>query len=273
LLLYLVDGDVVFANTVKMVMNSFVTFQDGQDFLLMMEVSAYDGGYSEYIIVPSYRFLINVDKQFSMHPEQLAPLTDAGLTPYRAIKKIRHLLGPGKTIAIFGIGGLGSYAVQYAKILGQSSTVIALDRKEEKLQLAEKFGADYIVNVSANSQNIRNEIIEITKGRGGVDVVIDCVGAEDTIEDSCRILNKGGCLVMVGLFGSQIKMPLVRTVLQEYQLYGSLWGNYSELSEVIELAKANKIKHNIQKFPLSEINESIGLLKKGEILGRGVVIP
>jgi D-arabinose 1-dehydrogenase-like Zn-dependent alcohol dehydrogenase len=68
-------------------------------------------------------------------------------------------------------------------------------------------------------------------------------------------------------------MPLVRAVLQEYQLYGSLWGNYSELSEVIELAKANKIKHNIQKFPLSEINESIGLLKKGEILGRGVVSP
>jgi propanol-preferring alcohol dehydrogenase len=236
-------------------------------------LSAYDGGYSEYIMVPSYRFLISVDKQFSMHPEQLAPLTDAGLTPYRAIKKIRHMLGPGKTIAIFGIGGLGSYAVQYAKILGQSSTVIALDRKEEKLQLAEKFGADYIVNVSANSQNIRNEIIKMTKGRGGVDVVIDCVGAEDTIEDSCRILNKGGSLVIVGLFGSQIKMPLVRTVLQEYQLYGSLWGNYSELSEVIELAKANKIKHNIQKFPLSEINEAIGLLKKGEILGRGVVIP
>jgi propanol-preferring alcohol dehydrogenase len=236
-------------------------------------LSAYDGGYSEYIMVPSYRFLISVDKHFSMHPEELAPLTDAGLTPYRAIKKIRHLLGPGKTIAIFGIGGLGSYAVQYAKILGQSSTVIALDRKEEKLQLAEKSGADYVVNVSANSQNIRNEIIKMTKGRGGVDVVIDCVGAEDTIEDSCRILNKGGSLVIVGLFGSQIKMPLVRTVLQEYQLYGSLWGNYSELSEVIELAKANKIKHNIQKFPLSEINEAIGLLKKGEILGRGVVIP
>jgi alcohol dehydrogenase, propanol-preferring len=222
-------------------------------------------------MIPSYRFLIKVDKQFNMHPEQLAPLTDAGLTPYRAIKKIRHLLGPGKTIAIFGIGGLGSYAVQYARILGQSSTVIALDRKEEKLQLAATFGADYIVNVS-NGRNIRNEITEITKGRG-VDVVIDCVGAEDTIEDSSRIISKGGVLVIVGLFGSQIKMPLVRTVLQEYQLYGSLWGNYSELSEVIELAKANKIKHNIQKFPLSEINDAIQLLKKGEIVGRGVVIP
>ena len=241
-------------------------------------LSAYDGGFSEYIIVPSYRFLIKVGNLFtsssSIRPEELAPLTDAGLTPYRAIKKIRHLLGPGKTIAIFGIGGLGSYAIQYAKTLGQSSTVIALDRNEERLKLAEKFGADYAVNVS-NSQNIRSEILsKITEGRRtGVDVVIDCVGAEATVEDSCRILNKGGSLVVVGLFGSQIKIPLVRAVLQEYQVYGSLWGNYNELCEVIELAKAGKIKHNIQKFPLSEINEAIQLLKNGEIVGRGVIIP
>ena len=241
-------------------------------------LSAYDGGYSEYIIVPSYRFLIKVGNLFTrssnIRPEELAPLTDAGLTPYRAIKKIRHLLGPGKTIAIFGIGGLGSYAIQYAKTLGQSSTVIALDRNEERLKLAEKFGADYVVNVS-NSQNIRSEILsKITEGRRtGVDVVIDCVGAEATVEDSCRILNKGGSLVVVGLFGSQIKIPLVRAVLQEYQVYGSLWGNYNELCEVIELAKAGKIKHNIQKFPLSEINEAMQLLKNGEIVGRGVIIP
>jgi propanol-preferring alcohol dehydrogenase len=63
--------------------------------------------------------------------------------------------------------------------------------------------------------------------------------------DSLRILSKGGILGIVGLFGSQIKMPLVRTVLQAYQLYGSLWGNYNELREVIELAKSNKIKHII----------------------------
>jgi alcohol dehydrogenase, propanol-preferring len=242
-------------------------------------LSDYDGGYSEYIMVPTYRFLIKVGKwltsnSYNIRPEELAPLTDAGLTPYRAIKKIRHLLGPGKTIAIFGIGGLGSYAIQYAKILGQSSTVIALDRIEEKLRLAEKFGADHVVNVS-KSQNIRSEIkSKLSEGKEmGVDVVIDCVGADATVEDSCRILNKGGSLVVVGLFGSQIKIPLVRAVLQEYQAYGSLWGNYIELREVIELAKTGKIKHSIQKFPLNEINEAIQLLKNGRIVGRGVVIP
>ena len=241
-------------------------------------LSDYDGGYSEYILIPTYRFLIKVDKQltksYNIRPEVLAPLTDAGLTPYRAIKKIRHLLGPGKNIAIFGIGGLGSYAIQYAKILGQSSTLIALDHSEEKLQLAEKLGADHVVNVS-KSQNIRGRTTnKIAEDKGiGVDVVIDCVGADTTIEDSCRILNKGGSLVVVGLFGSQIKIPLVRAVLQEYQVYGSLWGNYSELHEVIELVKTGKVKHNIEKFSLNEINEAIDLLKNGKIIGRGVVIP
>ena len=238
-------------------------------------LSDYDGGYSEYIMVPTYRFLIKVDKQlttnsYNIRPEELSPpLTDAGLTPYRAIKKIRHLLGPGKSIAIFGIGGLDSYAIQYAKILGQSSTVIALNGTEEKTQLAEKFGAHHVVNVS-KLQNIRSEITsKISEGKGtGVDVVIDCVGADATIEDSCKILNKGGSIVVVGLFGSQIKIPLVRAVLQEYQAYGLLWGNYSELREVIELAKTGKINHSIQKFPLNEINEAIQLLKNGKIVGR-----
>ena len=72
--------------------------------------------------------------------------------------------------------------------------------------------------------------------------------------------------MIVGLFGNQIKMPLVRKILQEYQLYGLLWGNYNELCEVIELAKVNKIKHNIKKFPLAEINEAILLLKEVKLL-------
>ena len=74
-------------------------------------------------------------------------------------------------------------------------------------------------------------------------MVIDCVGAENTIYDSIRFLNKRGILVVVGLFGTNIKIPLVPSVTNEYSIYGSLWGNYNELSEVIELAKEGKVKH------------------------------
>src|SRR5438093_820315 len=81
------------------------------------------------IIVQTYRFLLNVKdyQKCGIKPNELAALTDAGLTPYRAIKKIRHLLEPGTNIAIVGVGGLGSYAIQYAKIFGAGSNVLAID--------------------------------------------------------------------------------------------------------------------------------------------------
>jgi propanol-preferring alcohol dehydrogenase len=235
-------------------------------------LSSFDGGFSDNILVPSYRFLIKIDKKYGLKPEELAPLTDAGVTPYRAIKKVRHLLGPGTSIAVFGIGGLGSYGIQYARLLAPNSKTIAVDHNEEKLQLAEKLGgAVYAIN-SKKSQDIKSEVFRITEGQG-VNVVVDCVGSEETIRDSVRILRKGGVLVVVGLFGNQIGMPLVASVINEYQVLCSLWGNYNELREVIELAKQHKIKHSIQKFSLSDVNKATELLRSGHIDGRGVIMP
>src|SRR5262249_45071356 len=81
--------------------------------------------------------------------EQLAPLTDAGLTPYRGIKKLRDAgaLGPDRVIGVFGIGGLGSYAVQYAKILGSGARVVAFARNADKLAVAKDYGADYAISI------------------------------------------------------------------------------------------------------------------------------
>lgn len=243
-----------------------------------------DGGFSEYLLVDSYRFLINVTDSHEIASsgtkfriEEIAPLTDAGLTPYRAIKTVRNMLGPGKSIGIVGIGGLGYYAVQYAKMLGQSSVVVAFDLKEEKLKLAQEAGADFTINISTSSKEsnlpqIKEEVSRITKGKG-IDVIIDCVGAENTIYNSIRLLSKGGCLVIVGLFGNNIKAPLVPSVLNEYKICGSLWGNYNELREVLWLATNGRIKPRISKFPLSDINDAIDLLKNGKILGRGVIVP
>ncbi|MFL6486086.1 MAG: hypothetical protein ACJ71D_05160 [Nitrososphaera sp.] len=75
-----------------------------------------DGGYSEYVHVPSYQYLVNLWTGSNLRPVALPTLADAGLTPYRAIKRVRHLLGPGKSVAVIGLGGLGFYGIQYAKI-------------------------------------------------------------------------------------------------------------------------------------------------------------
>lgn len=232
-------------------------------------LSQRDGGYAEYIAVPSYRFLVKVPKKGGLNPEELAPLTDAGLTPYRAVRKVRHMLGPGTSIAVVGMGGLGSYGIQYARLLAPHSIVIAIDRNDNKLSLAGDFGADHTIN---STRDIRKEVLQITGGRG-VDVVIDTVGAENTISDSVRILAKGGTLVVVGLFGGQIKIPILPAVVNEYQVLTSLWGNYNELKEVIELASQRKIKHVYQRFPLTEINRAIDLLRHGQIAGRAVIVP
>lgn len=232
-------------------------------------LSQHDGGYSQYILVPSYRFLIKVDGASRLTPQELAPLTDAGLTPYRAVRRFRHMLVPGTSIAVVGIGGLGSYGVQYARLLAPNSTVIAIDRSEKKLELARKFGADHGISLGDDA---KRAVKDLTHGRG-IDVIVDCVAAPNTTSLSISLLAKGGALAVVGLFGSQISVPVLPAIMNEYCVTGSLWGNYTELCEVIELAKQNKIRHSLQTFKLDSINNAIDKLREGQIVGRAVVVP
>jgi alcohol dehydrogenase, propanol-preferring len=106
-------------------------------------------------------------------------LTDAGLTTHRAIKKVKSVLGPGKSIGIIGMGGLGSYAIQYAKILSSASSVLAFDINDDKLTLAKQNGADHIINIKGKkAAEVLNEVSETT-GRKEIDVVLDTVGSDE----------------------------------------------------------------------------------------------
>lgn len=119
------------------------------------------------------------------------------------------------------------------------------------------FGADHVVNIKSKSKDkVREEIDDLSRGKG-IDVILDIVGLEQTVQTDLRIVVKGGALVIVGLFGNKISIPAFAAVANEFQFYGSFWGNYNEVSEVIELAKRVQIRHHIQKFKLSEINEAV----------------
>lgn len=132
--------------------------KDGDEQLCSMPrwpgLSQNDGGYAEYIHVPSYRFLVKAD---GLDPKNIAPLTDAGLTPYRAVKKVRHLLNPDTYTLLFGVGGLGCYAIQYLKLFSPTN-VIAVVRSEDKANLAKKMGSDFVINSRTN-----NVIAEVKK--------------------------------------------------------------------------------------------------------------
>jgi propanol-preferring alcohol dehydrogenase len=171
------------------------------------------------------------------------------------------------------MGGLGAYAVQYGRILSGGSTVLAFDRNDDKLDLAKRSGADHVINIRGkNSEDIRTEVNKAT-GRNEVNAALDCVGLEETIRMGFSMLAIEGAYVSIGLVGNQISMPLFPFVAREFQYYGSFWGSYNDLREVMELAKKGLIKHHIQKFGLSEANDALDLLREGKILGRGVLVP
>ena len=229
-------------------------------------LSRYDGGYAEYILVPSYRFLV---KAQGLDPKDIAPLTDAGLTPYRAVKKVRNVLNPDSFVLVIGIGGLGSYAIQYFKMLSPAS-VITLVRNKKKANLAKDMGADHIINTS--EEDVSKRIKEITNS-SGVDVALDIVCASDTLSTSINSMKKRGTLVLVGLMGRTLELPIMQSVLNEYNILGSLWGNYNELREVINLARLGKIKKSNELFSLKDVDKALEKLESGNIVGRAVLTP
>jgi propanol-preferring alcohol dehydrogenase len=228
------------------------------------------GGFAEFLPVPA-RYLIKVDKRLKF--EEIAPLTDAGMTPYRGIKKLRDTgaLGPDRVLGVFGIGGLGAYAVQYARLLGSGSTVVAFGRNPEKLAVAKEDGADHVIGIRNKSPgDVAKELGKAT-GQDHLDAIIDCTGAPDVIQLATGLLGISGHYVDVGLVGDRIDVPLFPRVSREQTIQGSFWGNNNDLSEVMTLAAQGKIRHTIETFGFEQVNEYIERLRSGDIVGRAVM--
>jgi len=228
------------------------------------------GGFAEFIPVPA-RYLVKADPRLKF--EQIAPLTDAGLTPYRGIKKLRDAgaLGPNRVMGVFGVGGLGAYAVQYAKLLGGGAKVVAFARNPDKLAVAKEYGVDHVINVKGKSAaDVAKELGKAT-GQNDLDAIIDCAGAPEMIQLALSLLATSGHYVDVGLVGDRIDIPLFPRVSREQTIQGSYWGNNTDLTEVMALAAQDKIRHTVKVFAFEQINEHLDLLRAGEIVGRAVM--
>ncbi|WP_448095752.1 NAD(P)-dependent alcohol dehydrogenase [Luteibacter yeojuensis] len=228
------------------------------------------GGFAEFIPVPS-RYIIKVDPRLKF--EDLAPLTDAGLTTYRGMKKLRDAgaLGPDRVIAVFGIGGLGGYAVQYAKLLGGGARVVAVARNEDKLAIARDYGVDHTIAVEGKSPaDVARELDGLT-GQNHFDAIVDCVGAPEFIQLGMSLLGTSGHYVDVGLVGDRIDVPLFPRVSREQTFHGSFWGNNDDLMEVMALAAQGKVRHTIQSVKFDDLNPALEQLRAGKIIGRAVM--
>ena len=230
------------------------------------------GGFAEYMPVP-YRHVIVVPDGLDSRPETLAPLTDAGLTPYRGMKKLRQAgkLGAGRTVVVNGIGGLGSYGVQYARLLGGGATVVAFARSDEKLALAKENGAHHTVNTRDKSAEEVSDALEDLTGRRDVDAILDCAAAEESLALGAAVLAREGALTSVGLMGQKVVLPLLPFTNGEKSYFGSFWGNYDDLSEVLALGAQGLINHTVTPVSLDDVNENLEALARGEIVGRAVI--
>lgn len=226
-----------------------------------------DGGYSDHVLVPSYRYLIKLENDLDIN--EAATLSCSALTAYNAVKNAG--LRPDDTLVVVGAGGLGLMAMQLAKAV-TGSKIIAMDLEDEKLKQARKDGhADDIVN-SKKDDPIKT-VMELTDKKGA-DAVIDFVNASKTVETDMQILRRRAKVVLVGLYGGELKLNLVTMPTRAYRLIGTYTGSLNDLNELVSLAKRKIIKPLVSdRFKLDQATEALSKLKDGKIMGRGVINP
>lgn len=223
-----------------------------------------DGGMAPLLLVPSARLLVPLD---SVDPADAAPLTDAGLTPYHAIMRSHHLLVPGATAVVIGVGGLGHIAVQILRAISPV-TVIAIDEREQALALADESGAHHTVT---SGPGATAAVTEITRG-ANADVILDFVGVDATIALAATMSRPMGHVTLVGIGGGTFPFGFFNTPF-EVSLASTYWGGYTELVEVIALAEAGHLRPRVERFTLDEAPEAYRRLAAGEVGGRAVVTP
>ena len=223
-----------------------------------------DGGMAEYMLVPHSRLLVPLG---DLDPRDAAPLTDAALTPYHAIKRSMHLLHPGSTAVVIGVGGLGHMAVQLLRTLTPAQ-VVAVDVSEDKLRLAREIGAHETVVSDANAGAA---ILELTGGLGA-QVVLDLVGADATMALAAASVRMGGDIEIVGLAGGVLQYQF-GAVAFDATVSIPYWGTTTELIEVLELARQGAIQARVERFPLEQAAEAYQRMRDGSLEGRAVIVP
>lgn len=220
-----------------------------------------DGGFAEYVKANA-RYVVKVPR--GIDPVDAAPLTCAGVTTYKAVK----VAGTRSSdlVAIFGVGGLGHLALQYARIAG--GRVVAVDLHEEKLELAKELGAEFTVNAA------EQDPAEAIQALGGADQAIALAVSPQAFEQAYRSLRRGGTLVFVGLPAENaVELPIFETVLNGITVVGSIVGTRVDLREVFELHAAGMTKVITEVRPLATVNDAIEDVEAGRVPARIVFVP
>lgn len=220
------------------------------------------GGYAEYMVAPA-AFVANIPEGADLY--ELAPILCAGVTTYRGLK--RSGARPGQWVAVLGIGGLGHVAVQYAVAMGLR--VAAVDVSAEKLELARGYGAECLIDARNNPLETLREQIP-----GGVHAALVTAVANAAFEQSVGMLRPGGTAVFIGLPGGSadtVRASISAIAGWELSITGSNIGTRQDLNEAVAFAAAGKVRAQIVREPLEQINEIFERMRQGRLVGRTVL--
>lgn len=216
-----------------------------------------DGAFAEYAVADAAYVVAVPDGISSL---DAAPLSCAGLTAYKAMKVAR--IAPTETVGVFGIGGLGHLAVQYAQIMG--GTVVAIDVKPDKLALAHELGATHSVNAGLVDP------VAAVQALGGLDVAVVLAASANVFDQAFACLRRGGRLVCVAMpaDGAAMTIPIFETVVKGLSVIGSIVGTRQDLVEVFALHAAGRTRVVAEARSIDDVNEAFAEVLAGQVTAR-----
>ena len=220
-----------------------------------------DGGMAEQCIVIA-DYAVKVPE--GLDPAQASSITCAGVTTYKAIKKAQ--LQPGQWTVIFGAGGLGNLAVQYAKKVFNAH-VVAVDINNDKLALAKEVGADIVIN----GYEVEDVAALIQEKTGGAHSAVVTAVSKVAFNQAVDSVRAGGRVVAVGLPSEMMDLSIVKTVLDGIQVIGSLVGTRKDLEEAFQFGAEGLVVPVVQKRPVSDAVDVFDEMQAGTIQGRMVL--
>lgn len=222
-----------------------------------------NGGLAEYLVLPSPRVAVPIG---DLDPAATAPLADAALTPYHALKRALRDLRPGSSAVVIGVGGLGHVAVQLLRALS-GCRIVAIDRRQEALDVALAAGAHAVLR----ADELTADDVRRAAG-GGAGLVVDCVGVDSTMALAAASIAPGGHVSIIGVGGGMLPFRF-GVIPFETPVVFSNWGTRAELAEVVDLARAGVLDIEVERVALDDVPAAYERLEAGDVRGRVVAIP
>lgn len=221
-----------------------------------------NGGFASHVMIPHAKYLFD---KGDVADSLAATYACSGLTAYGAIKKLGELAA-GDEVVIIGAGGVGMMAIQIARAMGMDPIVVDID--PAKLEAAQQLGVSRTYDSSQ-----MDTAKAIRKASGGAYAALDFVGAEASVNYGLTTLRKGGMLVVVGLYGGALTMPIPFLPMNARIIQGSYVGSPEDMAALMAMVREGKIAPiEIHERPLAEASDALADLKAGKVKGRQVLV-